>query len=252
MCLSLFETIIVMSWLCTEAKIYYKCIQLWLRSKFARVCYTATPRWWLRCHMILHHRCAKSIFQWLRSWDCYHWEGNRASRQGCWQCLRGNSIRLLRQSAFLLHRDRVLRSCLHDTIIPIKDRRILLPSKHYNLVFMRDFFIYCVIEALEMYPNFPCFHSKFTCLFIVVWPTYLSWHVMVNRCDLFFELTCHLKVHLSSIGWLGWLSHRICRQTSSLEDGACLGGLLDTRLTHVHYINAQEELFNMILTLWLS
>ena len=38
-------------------------------------------------------------------------------------------------------------------------------------------------------------------------------------------------------------------QSSSLDDGACLGGLLDTRSTHVHYINAQEEPFNIILTL---
>ena len=44
-------------------------------------------------------------------------------------------------------------------------------------------------------------------------------------------------------------SSLFCLQASSLKDGACLGGLLETRLTHVHCINAQEELFNIILTL---
>jgi len=38
-------------------------------------------------------------------------------------------------------------------------------------------------------------------------------------------------------------------QSSSLKDGACLGGLLDTRLTHFHYIDAQVDLCNIILTL---
>jgi len=44
-------------------------------------------------------------------------------------------------------------------------------------------------------------------------------------------------------------SSLFCLQSSSLKDGACLRGLLDTRLTHVHYINAQEELFDVILIL---
>jgi len=73
-----------------------------------------------------------------------------------------------------------------------------------------------------------------SCVYIGIGPCMQADMNLVNRCVIL------LSRYVISIYYEANLTSLFCWQSSSLEDGACLGGLLDTRLTHVHYVNAQE------------